>query len=338
VKVKNIKPPPHWQGLSFHPFSELTEFGLGIDSESMIDHMAQNGWDPSERVTLYEGKILDGRHKHDAAKKAEVEPLFQEFHGSQTEALAFVKKKLLRQHLTTDQRAMVAATLATLANGCRPSSKDEGGGMTREQAAAECGTNTTAVDRAKALLTKCIPSIQRAYRTGKVSLTDAASVADQSRVRQEKALDAVQTGKVSTLAGWVKKNPVKPKVKKTAKVELKDRTGRVVPNCCRDVFADTSLAKLIDELEAARTDLDHQGWTNRANNLCDHFGFILIQKFVEHVQNAAEEMQLALESLRAGEPYAVCPSCNGEKKDCRTCRGFGYVPEFRWQELQKESE
>src|SRR4051794_15524986 len=114
MKVKHLKaPPPQWQRLAYHPFSELTDFGLGFDAEAVIDHMAQHGWDKSERITLYGGKILDGRHKHSCAQKAEVEPLFQEFIGTDPEAVAFVRKKLLRQHLTTDQRAVVAAKLST---------------------------------------------------------------------------------------------------------------------------------------------------------------------------------------------------------------------------------
>jgi D-lyxose ketol-isomerase len=59
LKIKNIDPPSHWQTLTYHPFSELTEIGVGIDIEAMIDHMAKNGWDPSERITLYCGKILE---------------------------------------------------------------------------------------------------------------------------------------------------------------------------------------------------------------------------------------------------------------------------------------
>ena len=35
-----------------HPFAELTEFGVGIDTEGMIAHMQANGWDPSERITV----------------------------------------------------------------------------------------------------------------------------------------------------------------------------------------------------------------------------------------------------------------------------------------------
>jgi hypothetical protein len=336
VKIRNIKTPSHWQRLEYHPFSDLTEFGLGIDTEAVIDHMARHGWDRSERITLFEGKILDGRHKHSCAQRAEVEPRFQEFLGSHGEALAFVKKKLLRQHLTTDQRAMVAAKLATLANGCRPSSKEEGGAMTREQAAAECGTNTAALDRAKALLTKCVPAIQRAYRTNEVSLTDAASVASLPTVQQEKALDALRLGKISTLAEWAKKHKPKRKQKKVPKNVVTDGTGRVVPDMCRDAFADTGLPTLIAELEQAASFVHPETWTGRATKLTDHYGFLLLEKFHEHVYEALNRLELAAEALRAGLPYAVCPNCDGGKEGCRTCRGHGHVPEHRYKEVTSE--
>jgi hypothetical protein len=148
VKFKNIKTPSHWQTLAYHPFSELTEFGEGFDPEPVIDHMARNGWDPSERITLYGGKILDGRHKHSCAQKAEVEPLFQEFKGDDAEAVEFVRKKLLRQHLTTDQRAVVAAKLSTLADGCRPPPKGGAAETTRSDAAKTMNVSVRSVDRA----------------------------------------------------------------------------------------------------------------------------------------------------------------------------------------------
>jgi hypothetical protein len=337
VKVKKIKAPPHWQKLPAHPLADLVPFGAGIDVDELAAHMMRNGFDPSERITLLDGKVLAGRHRLEAAKKAEKEPLFQEFIGTDVEALQFVAKDIVRRHLTAAERADFALKLQVESAKLQTTS-NSADAMTNAEAADAAGVSERTLYQRKAVEEKCTPAVQRAHRVGDVSLADAASVATLSAAKQEKALEAFRLGKVSTLAAWVKKNKPKSKRKKSAgQVELKDRTGSIVPDWCRDVFADDGLARLTAELEAVRVQVDHQSWADRATNLHDHFGFVLLQKLIEHSQNAAEELQLAMEALKAGEPHAVCPTCSGRKTDCQTCRGYGYVPEHRWQELQRES-
>jgi hypothetical protein len=341
MKIKSMTRPDDWRQFVPHPFSELTEFGVGIDTEAMTDHMARNGWDPSEFITLYQGKILDGRHKHSCAQKAEVEPLFQEFTGTDAEALEFVRKKLLRQHLDASQRAMVAAKLADLklgANQHREGPSIDGPSATRAEAAAEMNVGTASVDRAKRVQERCIPAIQTAVRNGQIAVSDAAAVAKEPRDRQRRALDAFRLGKVKTLAKWVKKHPRRrePNPPKPAKQQLLDRTGRPVPDSCRDAFADQTLGNLIEELEQLEALFRVDAWVATAGKLTPHYPFLLLTDFDQHAHDALAAVQLALVSLRAGVPHAVCPTCNGEDKPCRTCRNSRHIPEHRYQELTRE--
>ena len=129
----------------------------------------------------------------------------------------------------------------------------------------------------------------------------------------------------------------KPKKPKAPRGELKDQLGNILPDSCRDAFADPSLANLIEELEQAEAMIRPESWVTRAGKLTDHYGFILITKFDEHVVEALHRIQLGREALLAGVPYAVCPKCKGvdSKKDgktCRGCRGYGHVPEWKYQE------
>lgn len=67
-------------------------------------------------ITLYEGKILDGRNRYRACKEADVEPKFREF--ATGDALTFVlSTNLHRRHLTVSQRAMIAAQLVKTQRG-----------------------------------------------------------------------------------------------------------------------------------------------------------------------------------------------------------------------------
>ncbi len=121
--------------------------------------------------------------------------------------------------------------------------------------------------------------------------------------------------------------------------DVKDQTGAVVPDSCRDAFADTSLPDLIAELESVEVMLTAKSWVTRAGELTAHYPFILIEKVTEHAYEALHQLQVALNAIKAGLPYAVCPKCQGvdSKKDgktCRTCRGGGHVAEARWNELQ----
>lgn len=136
--------------------------------------------------------------------------------------------------------------------------------------------------------------------------------------------------------------PPPPPKKDPPRGQVLDRLGNAVPDHLRDAFADPGLANLIEELEQVEAMIRPEPWLDRAGKLCDHYGFILIDKFKEHAWEAIRELQLALESLRAGVPHAVCPKCKGtdSKKDgktCRGCRGYGAVPSHRFGELTEAS-
>jgi len=64
-------------------------------------------------ITLYEGKILDGRNRYLACQMLHIEPEYVEFDGDAP--LPFVvSRNLCRRHLSESQRAMVAAAIIEL--------------------------------------------------------------------------------------------------------------------------------------------------------------------------------------------------------------------------------
>lgn len=75
--------------MEFHPLCLLLSFREDVVDE-LAELMAAHGWYPQEHITLYEGKILDGRHRYLAAQKAGVEPQFMDFEGNNDAAVAFV--------------------------------------------------------------------------------------------------------------------------------------------------------------------------------------------------------------------------------------------------------
>ena len=71
-------------------------------------------------ILLWQGKIVDGRHRHKACLQAGVEPQYEYIPNNMTLSQVMdrvVAENILRRHLTTGQRAMIAAALANMTAG-----------------------------------------------------------------------------------------------------------------------------------------------------------------------------------------------------------------------------
>ncbi len=97
-------PQPSGNGHAFHPVAAI--FPLMEDRElaELAEDIRKNGL--RQRITTYEGKILDGRNRSTACMMAGVEPRTVEFTGTRLDALAFVwSMNRERRHLTSSQAA-----------------------------------------------------------------------------------------------------------------------------------------------------------------------------------------------------------------------------------------
>lgn len=69
----------------------------------LSNRMKEVGYDKDEPITLWEGKILDGRHRYKAALEAGVEPIFKLWEGTYLEAWEYVN-----DHNGEDGRRMLS--------------------------------------------------------------------------------------------------------------------------------------------------------------------------------------------------------------------------------------
>jgi len=107
--------------IPFHPLAELLPLIDGSEYAELVASIKTHG-KILEPVTLYEGKILDGRNRYRACLEAGVEPTTVEFDGA--DPVAFVcAKNLYRRHLTPSQRAMFMAKYTTYERG-RPAQRE----------------------------------------------------------------------------------------------------------------------------------------------------------------------------------------------------------------------
>ena len=103
--------------LETHPFAEVFPEMKTADFESLKNSIQNNGC--REDIVLFEGKILDGRHRQRACIQLGIVPNyadFEEFDGG--DALQYVLDlNLERRHLSVGQRSAVAAKIANLKQG-----------------------------------------------------------------------------------------------------------------------------------------------------------------------------------------------------------------------------
>ena len=73
--------------------------------EDIANDMLANGFRLDRAIATYAGKILDGRHRSEAALQAGVDPIFAEFQGTKEEAIAFVtSENVARRHLSNKEK------------------------------------------------------------------------------------------------------------------------------------------------------------------------------------------------------------------------------------------
>jgi ParB-like chromosome segregation protein Spo0J len=181
---------------NFMKFHELANIFPMLGEEELTDLCAdikKNGL--TEPITLYEGKVLDGRNRVTACTKLKVKPKTVEYTGD--DPLAFVlSKNLQRRHLTTSQRAMIAEKLATMRQGERtdrePSAKLRK--VPQAEAAKQLNVSERSIQEARKVRAKAVPEVAEAVEAGKMPVSAAAKLADAPPEEQREAVAKVKRG------------------------------------------------------------------------------------------------------------------------------------------------
>ena len=98
---KMLSDKPDWQYHEICLWSPFIEGTVG----KIAKGMEERGFDIKHAILIYEGKILDGRHRYEAALKAGVDPVFVEFEGDTEEAIYYVtSENVARRHLSNREK------------------------------------------------------------------------------------------------------------------------------------------------------------------------------------------------------------------------------------------
>ena len=135
-------------------------------------------------VVVYQGMILDGNQRIRACREARVEPKFNEFNGTDEQALNMViDLNLGRRHLTQSQKANTVAKATLLYERGRPEKMAAGVQLT-EELAEKVGVGMTTVKDAKKILRDGSENEKKALETGEGK---AKPLAEAIRAREKQS-------------------------------------------------------------------------------------------------------------------------------------------------------
>ena len=165
----------HWQGelggFEQHPLSAVFPAMAAAEFAHLRADIAKHGL--RHAITLYNGRVLDGWHRCRCCSETGVEITTVNFEGDEREALAFVMSANLgRRHLTTSDRAMIAAKLATLKQGERQTAQMVS--LRIGEAAEHLKISPNSVKRARKLLARGTPELIARVQSNDLSISAAS--------------------------------------------------------------------------------------------------------------------------------------------------------------------
>ena len=163
-------------------------------------------------IALWQGQVIDGRHRYAACAEAGVQPRFHHLADDDDPLRYVLAKNALRRHLTESQRAVVAHRLSAGSAPGRPRKQDNVANLpisfTMQQAADMLRVSKRMVGHAGRVLSvggPAAPALRQAVEQGAISVSDASRVVDQTVEVQVAALERVVRGESRTMAGAVQR-------------------------------------------------------------------------------------------------------------------------------------
>jgi len=195
-----------WRHLEAHPYADIFPRLDGDALRGLIDDIVRHGL--REPVTLYRGKVLDGRNRLAACREAGVTPSFREaLATTDEEALReALSLNLHRRHLTTSQRARIAADVepmfAEAAKARQGTRTDIRANLPRcgearraaDDAADALNVSRRAVQDAKRVKEHAVPEVDAMVREGRVAVSRAASIATAAPEEQRQIVERISAG------------------------------------------------------------------------------------------------------------------------------------------------
>ena len=199
-----------------HEYANIFPMMSREEHAGLVDNMRAHGYQSKHPITLYNGKILDGRNRYQAALDAGVDPQFENFAGTDEEAYQFViSENEQRRHLQQAQKPFVAAAKLDVEKALAkkrmesglnqyssPSQSFDKGekGRAAEKAAQSSDTNRQYTHEAEKIA-KSAPDLKVAVMAGKFnSFNEVRKVAALPEPQRAAVLERVEAGEKANSA------------------------------------------------------------------------------------------------------------------------------------------
>jgi hypothetical protein len=263
------------QEYQFHPFANAFPLMSDVEYAELVADIKAHG--QREPITKYRHEILDGRNRDKACHELGIKPIYNDFEGTDQEAIAFViSMNIMRRHLSQSQLAMVAADLSGLQPGQHG---DRGQALPIGRAAAKLNVGERSVACARKVKENS-PELAAKVRAGEVSVSAAVAQfegtptgmgpADPDAPDQDESVADV-VGDPGVADPDVADPSAEAKTSASFALERsEDRLAKIVPSI------DSMAARLMDVENIGEWLIESQGET--ARQLCYHMQ-VLVEEF-----------------------------------------------------------
>ena len=153
---------------------------LPFEFESLKASIRRNGL--KEPLLVWNGAIMDGRHRYKACQELGLAPIVKHLNGSYEDAKsAAFSANINRRHLKTGQRALMAAELAKRQTGQTKSAKQGQAILTQEEAARLFAVGRDSVQKASRLVNAANKALLDDVHSGTMTLNEAIMTLDTGK-------------------------------------------------------------------------------------------------------------------------------------------------------------
>ena len=284
-----------------YPVHSVAELFPEMDAESyaaLKADIAAHG--QAEPIVLWKKQLIDGRHRLRACNELNVKPIVADIPASDDPLAYVISHNLHRRHLSTSQRAMVAAKIATLSHGGDRRSADQEANLPLENAAILLNVSPRSVRSANQVIEHGAKAVQKAVEQGSLAISTAAELATSGATKSEQT-QAVKGGKDE-----IKKVLNKPARTEPASAPIpsavhhpKEMAGPLMAHV-------KTLVQMLNDLKKRAAE--------RGGEWID-------------VQAISMQVSALKYSLKSSIYYADCPACGGKR--CERCKQTGFLPELK---------
>lgn len=299
------------KGGKSYSFHDIVDAFPAIDPEELkaLDKdIAEHG--VKVPVLVWNGMIVDGRHRVTLADKHKKRLKFETFKGSELEMIDEVfRRNFLRRHLTSSQRAAAVVDFERRRSEVRVAAgrpKNDDTTPTTQDMADMSGTNRTYISQARAVADSD-PKLLGKVMSGDVTLPEAVEqvTGDRPGSKSKKKKKKSSKSKSDDDADDSEEDEEEDRV-------WKDALGHEIPEAVRELFDEDDL---FDDLIQKTKEI-----VEIANRIADKTCGSMFDKSIvlveaRNIRNEAEQRR----------PYTICPACMGKKGGCQKCRRNGVL-------------